>query len=312
MVKYLQICSAGRSGSTLLDLLLGSHSNIFSMGEIAHLTKNISLNSQCSCGVQVTKCRFWCSVINELNSRIKLDIYHNPYSFDLGYIRPVIIKDVFHDHAGYKFRRWLFAALSYYRLKYNLSFADCILSPLKRSHRNTFMLYDAVRKISGRQIVVDSTKEYQRATWLYKSAPEKTRIILLTRDGRGVLCSSLKKGAVRLKEAVANWQRYYKRAVPVLENNIDPTHIFQVKYEELTHNPQMVLQQICDFIGLTFEMSMLDFAQYPHHITNGNNMRFAKNSDIRADNAWQEKLSAADLDYFHHAAGNINKKLGYL
>lgn len=48
--KVLYICSAGRSGSTLINLVLGSHSQCMSLGEIEHLPKNIALNTPCSCG----------------------------------------------------------------------------------------------------------------------------------------------------------------------------------------------------------------------------------------------------------------------
>ena len=45
MVDWIYICSAAHLGSTLLDLLLGSHSRVASLGEISKLLKNIALNT---------------------------------------------------------------------------------------------------------------------------------------------------------------------------------------------------------------------------------------------------------------------------
>ena len=56
---------------------------------------------------------------------------------------------------------------------------------------------------------------------------------------------------------------------------------------------------------------MMDFASHTHHITNGNNMRFKKSSEIKIDNAWKTELSKEDLNYFEKHAGDINNHLGY-
>ena len=53
MAKYVYISSAAYSGSTLLDLLLGSHSRIESLGEISFLAQDLAVNNRCTCGTPV-------------------------------------------------------------------------------------------------------------------------------------------------------------------------------------------------------------------------------------------------------------------
>jgi hypothetical protein len=55
------IASAGHSGSTLLDLLLGNHSGISSAGEMNRLTLHAA-DRVCACGATVIGCSFWNSV----------------------------------------------------------------------------------------------------------------------------------------------------------------------------------------------------------------------------------------------------------
>lgn len=55
------IASAGHSGSTLLDLLIGNHSQACSAGEMNRLTLHAH-DRVCACGATVTSCPFWNSV----------------------------------------------------------------------------------------------------------------------------------------------------------------------------------------------------------------------------------------------------------
>jgi hypothetical protein len=54
----IAVASAGHSGSTLLDLLVGSHSQVCSAGEMNRLTLHAP-DRVCACGATVTNCDFW-------------------------------------------------------------------------------------------------------------------------------------------------------------------------------------------------------------------------------------------------------------
>jgi hypothetical protein len=65
---YLYIMGRGRSGSTILDILLGNSNEIASVGELlfglSHADREV-----CSCGATVADCTFWC----EVRSRIEAE-----------------------------------------------------------------------------------------------------------------------------------------------------------------------------------------------------------------------------------------------
>lgn len=60
MAKVLYIAGYGRSGSTVLDIILGNHSGITGVGEVTFMWGHHSgTNRKCSCGMPYGKCRFW-------------------------------------------------------------------------------------------------------------------------------------------------------------------------------------------------------------------------------------------------------------
>ena len=72
-----------------------------------------------------------------------------------------------------------------------------LMSQFDKGIQNTLQLYDVVRNVARKHIVVDSSKHHTRAAAIYRSCPESVRIIVLVRDGRGVAYSGLKAGLDR-------------------------------------------------------------------------------------------------------------------
>src|SRR5207302_427627 len=59
-VTVLFIGGAGRSGSTLLDRLLGRRPGFVSAGEVVHLwRRGLSEDQLCGCGERFSDCPFW-------------------------------------------------------------------------------------------------------------------------------------------------------------------------------------------------------------------------------------------------------------
>lgn len=305
----IYICSAGHSGSTLLDLLLGAHTRIESLGEISHLPKNLSLNTDCCCGVPIKQCGVWKSVIRSLNTRLGIDIESNPYSLDLGFIRASVVIDKKQQTKWKALQRKFAFAIRYVELFYGLSAGVISQRLLLTGVKNKRVLYDVVAETTNVDWIVDSSKHYLEAVNQYKNDPENTRVILLVRDGRAVYYSGIKHGFSR-KTSLSAWRNTYKRALPLIEKHIPKKHLIKIRYEDLASDTGAVLQTICSEVALDFEPGMLNFRDNTSHITNGNNMRFAS-SDIKLDTAWQQNLVGADLDYFISRARHLNGKLGY-
>lgn len=308
--KNVFICAAGHSGSTLLDLLLGSHSNMTSLGEITQLPKNIALNTFCSCGSSVKECGHWKRVLTLLGKRLQIDIFKDPYALDLGFIDARVVIDHAKQTRFYDLRRKLVTGGTFLSWRYHLPGLSVFTKIYQTAINNNQTLYDCVRETSGCSVIVDSSKHYMKAAGLYRNAPEQTRIILLTRDGRGIFYSNLKRGFGQ-KLSLDSWLKHFSRALPLFARKLPSSVIMQVRYEDLCLEPEKTLQAICEFIGLEFESSMLDFSAMIHHVVNGNDMRFIASSDIRCDESWREQLEPADADYFKRYACDLNRQLGY-
>ena len=64
-LNIIYIMGYGRSGSTLLDIILGNHSEIESLGEVAFLHQDLYQGGLCSCLNSYADCPFWSQVLQK-------------------------------------------------------------------------------------------------------------------------------------------------------------------------------------------------------------------------------------------------------
>lgn len=310
-MRVVFICSARYSGSTLLDLLLGSHPDACALGEITHLPKNLALNTACTCGSAARECEFWTRVVDELAEYPQFrGIRSDPYVLHLGSIHAGYVVDTRHQTRLRLIRRKLLYALAQARFRWKAPIPAAWLEPLYAGARNKFTLFEVISRLTSRSVLVDSSKHYLEAVSLYRHDPESVRIVLLIRDGRAAYYSALKRGNAR-KAALQPWAATYRRALPILENCVPEAHRIQVRYEDLADDPQKELKRLCSFIGIEFAPEMLEYAARERHVLNGNRILFAPRVEIVPDLSWQRALSPSDTRYFDARAGRLNKLLGY-
>ena len=304
------ICAAGHSGSTLLTLLLGSHKNAIALGEITQMPKNLALNTQCSCGSAVRDCTLWADVVARLTRQERFArIREQPYSLNLGFFEAGTVIDARHQTPVRQLYRRLVYAAAYAHWRTGL-LPSFVTAPMSAGARNKHELYRTVASVSSKTLMIDSSKHYLDAVSVYRADPERTKVLLLVRDGRAVFYSGLKRGKAR-QVSLDSWLRNYTRALPLLESQIEPDDLLRVSYEDLAADPARELRRICEFIGVAYDAQMLDFRSRVHHVLAGNDMRLDDSSAIRVDTAWRDRLTRDDLDYFERRAGTINRALGY-
>src|SRR5438270_2363933 len=69
--KLVYIASSGRSGSTVLELLLGAHSACWTLGEFHVLPWLLRTNVKpCGCGSPVAQCPFWQSITEDCRKEL--------------------------------------------------------------------------------------------------------------------------------------------------------------------------------------------------------------------------------------------------
>ena len=305
-IKQVIICSAGHSGSTMLDMVIGSHPMCESLGELLVLPMEFAQDHSCTCGQKIRACPLWSKVALSL----KLDVENDPYALNLGYIRAAIGGDPRVMRLAYILRVKILLGLTYAKLRYGMPLPTLLTQHFNDGIANTMHIFELVRQLTGKSIMVDSSKHHSRAISLYLADPEHTRLIVLVRDGRGVFYSKLKRG-FNQHQSLTAWKRYYSNLLPLLKRHVSERHVMQVKYEDFVMHTELECSRLCDFLGITFDPKMINFTNVVHHNVNGNRMRYNQNSELSIDENWKHELSVTDIEYFEQHAGLMNRRFGY-
>lgn len=310
MTSYLYICSAARSGSTLLDMLIGGHSKAASLGEFSFLGKAVSLEQTCGCGEKVNECEYWTMVFNKINRERGINMLNAPYSLRQWDTNASTVIDFKQQTPRYlKWARFR-SLLCLIRYSCPKALRIPLPSTLSKGTDNSIYLYETILEQWSKDFVIDSSKNMNKALALYEKSPGKTKIILLTRDGRGVFHSRYSSGFTK-EQSLLGWKKYYSRAFKLLSKNVKEQDLLIVKYEDLASDLEGVLRTICDFVGIEFEHAMINLELGQRHLVNGNNTMHKREKGVKLDQRWLSDLSSQDLKWFMDRAAGLNEELGY-
>ena len=310
--QVLYICSAARSGSTLTDMFIGGHSQAASLGEVNLLGNALSLNAECSCGDKLSTCVQWRKVFDAIVSSYDIDFIKYPYKFKLWDAIAFNQIDYQHQTRAYLLAIALRKAWMRGRdhLPYSLRKRFHIPLILFEALHNKMNLYKEIFYCWNKTIIIDSSKNFREAVELHQRWPNLVKIILLTRDGRGVYLSRRSSGRNQL-ESITGWLKYYSHALPLLEKYIAAEKLLKIRYEDLASDPEKMGHILCDFVGVPFESQMLDLSLSTRHLVSGNNTRFSPQKGIQLDERCRTELHGEELDFFQRVGGDMNHRLGY-
>ena len=303
-VRVLFIMGSGRSGSTMLDTILGNHADAVGFGELCYAAEKAYLNgAYCACGEWGFACPFWTAVRREWAERT-------------GTSNVARFASLVHGVESRKLR--LDRAVRGWRLD------D---SPFREYAGLMKAFFDSLRTVSGKAVIVDSSKRPARALALSMIPGIDVRLIHLVRDVRGVVWSAKKRlkqderGGVSnedrgktLLRSVAVWNivnrlsEYVCRQLPAL-------HTSQVRYEDYVTRPMDVLDRIgkvadLDFSAVGAKLAAGTPLEIGHAIA-GNRMRMSTEIRLRADTEWISRLSPWDRRVCWALAGRQLKRYGY-
>ncbi len=299
-INLVSIVGAGHSGSTLLDLVLGAHSKIWSIGEINNWEQYVHQDKVCSCGSHPDKCEFWSPIVSEWrqhqsemgSSKLLIDTRANSVKGGVNLLR----------HRLCILLTLLFPMYKYQRVM------DYISPIFRQRAINNLALFKMIRSASERPILCDSSKSVYRFRLLHAQNPDAAKAIFLTRDGRAIAASNLKRFGIDPSKSARNW-RFTNLYTQMMLRTLPDNSYLHVRYEELCREPEATLERICSFIGCTYESTMLSFDDATRHNIGGNRMRMKKVREIREDLKWRDALSDTQLKTFNKVAGNLNTKL---
>ena len=307
--KSILILSDNRSGSTLLDQCLGSHSDIVSLGEVhwlrAYVREDRAIYNPahplvCSCGQTVNDCEFWSAVAAELGrplDSLRLALRMEPPGKSAEGGIPSKIQEL---------PRRAISRLPHV-FRYSPIQAAFSASAIER---DTIDLFDAACRVTGKKYCVDSSKSAFRYRALHEADPSRTLAIVLVRDYRAVVHSKIKHGN-NLETAARGWRKKM-RQIEALTRDVPASRKFQLRYESLCTNPEAELKRLCDFIGVDFSSSMLQRPSHDVHHIGGSPSKFdPQRTRISIDTSAQGAFQAAELKTMRRLVGPMAMRWGY-
>lgn len=301
-VRVVYVMGLWRSGSTILDIVLGNHEAIEGVGELRNLPiVGWSGEQKCGCGVVIRDCPHWEAVRERWEAEV-----------GCGGIRALVdLQDRYermHDLA--RVLRELVRPSS--------AFRD--YGTLLRS------LYEAIRDVGGKQVIVDSTKYPLRAMALTRVPGIDLDLVHLVRDARGVIWSLRRNMNTDLwgrtlnervdglaRRTALQWMRMNLLCEVVGRTARKP--VLRVRYEDLVGDPKSVLMEFGERLGLEMTGLVSKLASGEElsigHTAAGNQVRLSGRIRLQPDLEWRSSLSAADRRTFWRIAAWQARRYGY-
>lgn len=287
MSRILYIGGCTRSGSTLVDRMLGQLPGFVSTGEFGLITTHsITENRLCGCGRRFRECPFWQAV-----GAAAFGGWDGPDAAELVRLHPLVTRQ------------------RYIPLLIVPTLSPRFADRLRRYRALLARLYAAVGAVSGAEIVVDFTKAPAYALALRGVPGTDLRILDLVRDSRGTAYSSSKEQV--MKDSVDRVVRKHRYAAPIITARWVVYHLIfdciriagipgiTVRYEDVVRSPKQNLTRIAAFAGRPVDAHDLDFIDPPtvhmreDHTAVGNDLRLDQGTiTLREDDAWRTKLPA--------------------
>jgi hypothetical protein len=151
---------------------------------------------------------------------------------------------------------------------FQLSVCETITAPLVFMH---FLLYES--RMHDKQIPCEQTPRNLFFIDEILSFYPNAKIVCMMRDARDVLLSQKYKWKLRFlgykamptKEVIRSWFNYHPITISKLwnssaeqvANSIGKNNVYLLKFEELLKNPEQKIKELCDFLNIEFQQSML-------------------------------------------------------
>jgi hypothetical protein len=285
--RVLYIGGMGRSGSTVLQAMLGQLPGFVAAGELRYLWQRGPIdNVLCSCGEHFETCPFWMRVgeiafggWGELDAPAVVALQA---TVDRHRYLPQIVGPA---------RRTDFAGR------------------LERYVALVRRLYSGITSVSGGAVIVDSTKDPPHGFILQRTFGENFRLAHLVRDSRGVAYSWTKR--VQRPEVTIS-ASYMEQSGPAtmalkwLDYNLlfhalraigAPTVL--LRYEDLVREPATALERLIELVGETRPPGLLpgeggSVEIRPEHTLSGNPLRFRTGSmPLHNDDEWKRRMPSS-------------------
>jgi hypothetical protein len=276
-IQVIYIAGQGRSGSTLIDRILGTLDGVASMAEVYRVLKDgVVAQKCCACGAGIETCPFWSGVMARMDP-IKV-------------ANSLMLQDAI-DHS-----------------RYVLALLTGQYSPHFRNKLEAYKIflqqfYEAIAQQTGCRILVDSSKVPSRALILSKLPNIDVHLVHLVRDVRGVIYAwQSDKYDPASGQSINKFPAHQTFAAWVFRNFMceligHQIPYYRIRYETFVQHPQKVMQNLVGNLAPLAEQTIpfLDERSIKLPLTHsigGNPDRFQSGvTRIIPDNRWISELS---------------------
>jgi len=305
-IKVLYIAGWGRSGTTILDNILGQYNGLLSTGEIRYIwQRGLLENRLCGCGTPLRECTFWRNVLDPVVGNDQAKIEYMAYWTENG-LRSRHIPMLVFPGVGNR----LISRIDTYR--YTLA-----------------SLYQEVKKRSESQVIVDSSK-FPTYGYILDSIPNiDLYVVHMVRDPRAVAYSWIRKKEMKDRgsnkymrghspiESTFFWL-LWNSTIEALWKKNGPEKYILLRYEDFVQDPKGTTEHILDMVGVSTQENTPFVDQNtvklsPTHTVSGNPSRFSTGEvKIKPDDEWKEKLDARSKLLITSLAMPMMHHYGYL
>lgn len=295
----------GRSGSTLLERLLGESGATVALGEVVHLwRRGLVEDEACDCGEPFRGCAFWREVGQRAFGSWGALREHGVLELKEAVDRTRHLPELLRGRPPGGRRRDLLRYTELYR-----------------------RLYAAAAAVTGARVVVDSSKHASLAACLYWRFGARMRVLHVVRDPRAVAHSWRKRvprsaaGPGSLEQEMArrpasatavHWV-VQNAAFSALARRGLPTRL--VRYEAFVRAPQQEFARAAEFCGSVGRPPFIAEGTAvlgASHALSGNPMRTERGAvQVCADESWRSGLSGPDRTVVSAVTALSKYRYGY-
>jgi hypothetical protein len=303
-LTILYIAGAGRSGTTILERVLGTLPHTLASGETYRLFMDRGIPQKtCSCGQQLWDCSFWDGVLQQCFAG------RDPHP---------VLQDILTLHHALDHSRHL-------PKLFLESLNPTLQQQLSRYRDHLRVLYQGLAQQTGARVLIDSSKVPSRAFVLAGIPEFEVHVIHVVRDVRALVYAWQKKMQY-IPDSRWDIQRY----TPLQTLGFWTTcNLFseclawkmpylRIQYESFAQSPRQTVQTVIDripalqgeslnFVGQTNQIDL-----QPFHSIAGNPIRFESGlTKITLDETWKTHLDPATARRVTVMAAPLLKRYSY-
>ncbi len=301
----LYLAGAGRSGGTMIGKVLGQHEQMLYVGELRELwTPGLLVDRLCGCGARLIDCDFW--------QRVFEDAYGGIAAIDADWMNQMRLKHTRTRHAP----GWLLP----WRTKH-------VSDDLGQFSGKLESLYAALRRASGKPIIVDASRLVAYGRVLERLPSLDLRIVHLIRDARAVAFSwgRRRTGTTASRTVELARKGALRGAIEWVAQNLlvewswgrDRLRYHRLRYEDFVLGPRQETMRLLRWLeqpesDLSFIADSCAHFGVDHSAA-GNTYRLAVGpTPLRLDDEWQTRMPARDRALVEAIAWPLLKRYGYV